>query len=447
VAKTNRILYFDCFAGASGDMIIGALLDLGLDLELLKAELAKLGLEGYEIRARKIMKSGFSATKFDVLDKNGRLHDHGYDNDSDHVRHDEYYHRPHHNPDYDLHHGDQGHHEDFHRHHHEHFHHKNLSDIVYLIEQSQLPADVKGKSIAIFNRLAAAEAKIHGTVTEEVHFHEVGAMDAIIDIVGAVIGVHLLGIDRILVSPLPAGKGFVQCQHGIIPVPAPAAIELLQGMTMYGSEHEGETVTPTGAAIVSTLAEACGPMPEMTIVKVGYGAGTREFAVPNVLRAVMGEEITKDVPYYDCSVETVAELEANIDDMNPEFFDYIFDRLLKNGALDVFLLPVQMKKNRPATILKVLCAERDLHTMAGLLFTETSTIGVRVNRWQRFCLRREVIRVQTEFGEVRVKQAMLDGKIVNQAPEYEDCKEIARACKIPLKQVYQAAMRSCGGSP
>jgi len=214
---------------------------------------------------------------------------------------------------------------------------------------------------------------------------------------------------------------------------------------MYGSEHEGETVTPTGAAIVSTLAEACGPMPEMTIVKVGYGAGTREFAVPNVLRAVMGEEITKNVPYYDCSVETVTELEANIDDMNPEFFDYIFDQLLKNGALDVFLVPVQMKKNRPATILKVLCAERDLHTMAGLLFTETSTIGVRVNRWQRFCLRREVIRVQTEFGEVRVKQAMLDGKIVNQAPEYEDCKEIALACKIPLKQVYQAAMRSCRG--
>jgi len=434
VAKTNRILYFDCFAGASGDMIIGALLDLGLDLELLKAELAKLGLEGYEIRARKIMKSGFSATKFDVLDKNGQLHDNGYDS-------------PHHNHDYDLHQGDQGRHEDSQRHHHGRLHHRKLSDILYLIEQSRLPADVKVKSIAVFNRLAAAEAKIHGTVPEEVHFHEVGATDAIVDIVGAVIGVHLLGINRILVSPLPAGRGFVKCLHGIIPVPAPAAIELLQGMTMFGSEHDGETVTPTGAAIVSTLAEACGPMPEMTIVKVGYGAGTREFAVPNLLRAVMGDEITKDVPYYDCSVETVMELEANIDDMNPEFFDYIFDQLLKNGALDVFLVPAQMKKNRPAAILKVLCAERDLHTMAGLLFTETSTIGVRVNRWQRFCLRREIIRVQTEFGEVRVKQAMLDGKIVNQAPEYEDCKEIARACKIPLKQVYQAAMRSCGGSP
>lgn len=404
----KRVLYFDCFAGASGDMILGALLDLGLDLEALKNELAGLSLPGYRVEAGKVVKSGFSATKFDVLDEAG----HNFDE------------------------------QDGHEHQHHHSHRRNLSDITGIIEESRLATEVKAGSLAIFRRLADAEAKIHGTTPEEIHFHEVGAVDAIVDIVGAVIGFRLLHIGKIVVSPLPLGRGFVHCQHGLIPVPAPATLELLSGMPVFGSEHNGETVTPTGAAILSTLAAACGPMPALNVIKVGYGAGTRDFGVPNLLRVVLGEESKSAANFQGCSPETVMELEANIDDMNPEFYDFAFEQLFKKGALDVFLVPVLMKKNRPANIIRVLCAEKDLNELVGIMFRETSTLGVRVNRGQRFCLPREVVTVLTQYGEIRLKLARLNGQVVNCAPEYEDCKRQAAAHGVPVKKVYLAALQA-----
>ncbi|MHB9094017.1 MAG: nickel pincer cofactor biosynthesis protein LarC [Eubacteriales bacterium] len=442
MVNTRKVLFFDCFAGASGDMILGALIDLGLDIEALQAELAKLLLKGYRIQARKVTKSGFSATKFDVIDEtNGQLFDHAHahhDNtcDQGHSHHG-------HSNDQHAHGHDHHHHgEEHHRHAHESCHEqRNLNDIVSMIEKSQLAGSVKEKSIRIFRRLAAAEAKIHGTVPEKIHFHEVGAVDAIVDIVGAAIALHLLQIDKIVVSPLPLGHGFVKCQHGTIPVPAPAAMELLTGMHTFGSEHNGEKVTPTGAAILSTLAETCGPMPALNVIKVGYGAGTREFTVPNLLRVILGHEITDNASVLNCDNEMVMELEANIDDMNPEFFDYVFEELFSKGALDVFLIPIQMKKNRPANMIKVLCREPNCTELAGVLFRETSTIGLRISTYQRLCLHREIVTVETEYGEIRVKQAILDGTVVNHAPEYEDCKKKAKEFNVPLKQVYNAAIK------
>lgn len=405
----HKVLYFDCFAGASGDMIVGALLDLGLDQETFKGELAKLQLKGYKLKIQKVVKAGFSATKFDVMDEAGEQE---YGN------------------------------------HHKLSPHRNLTEIVEIIENSDIATPIKVKSVAVFQKLARAEAKIHGTLPEEVHFHEVGAIDAIVDIVGAVTAMYLLEIDKIVVSPLPLGRGFVNCQHGVIPVPAPATLELLTGMPTYGSKHNGETVTPTGAAILATLCDAYGSMPQLNILKVGYGAGTRDFGVPNVLRAIIGWESHETLLAPTLSadslvsfrMETIIGLEANIDDMNPEFYEYIMERLLAQGALDVFLVPIQMKKNRPAQMLRVLCEEKTLPEITKTLFIETSTIGLRFQTWQRYCLERTVKTVHTPYGEIRVKEAFWEGEIVNIAPEYDDCKKQAKAFRQPFKKVYQAAM-------
>ncbi len=407
---SKRVVFFDCFAGASGDMILGSLLDLGLDLAELRAELDKLALHEYRIEAVKTAKAGFSATKFDVLDLKGRpydseAHDRIHSNGYRHGRH--------------------------------------LDEILEIIDGSQLDPVIKEQSISIFRRLAEAEGKIHATDPAKVHFHEVGAVDAIVDIVGAVTALHLLQVDKVVVSPLPLGKGFVRCQHGIIPVPAPAVMELLKDMQAYGSEHDGETVTPTGAAILSTLARS-GPMPPLEVISTGYGAGSRDFWVPNLLRAVLGQEQEETLRGLACPVDSVVEIEANLDDMNPEFYDYIFESLFKHGALDVFLVPIQMKKNRPAVILRVLCREEDQAQMVRIVFRETSTIGVRVKQWQRFCLERKIVSVQTEYGEIRVKKALMEGEEVNLAPEYADCKRQAELYRVPLKQVYNAALRAAG---
>ncbi len=411
MAGGRRVVYFDCFAGASGDMILGSLLDLGLDLTALRGELDKLALHEYQLEAVKTSKAGFSATKFAVLDLKGRPYDSGVND-----------------------HGHPG----------THGHGRYLDDILNIIGSSQLSPVIKEQSGRIFHRLAEAEGKIHGTEPAKVHFHEVGAVDAIVDIVGAVTALHLLQVDKVVVSPLPLGRGFVRCQHGRIPVPAPAVMELLQDMQAYGSEHDGETVTPTGAAILSTLAEGSGPMPPLKVIATGYGAGSRDFGVPNLLRAVLGQERGGTLQGLACPVDSVSEIEANVDDMNPEFFDYIFNSLFKHGALDVFLVPIQMKKNRPAVTLRVLCREEDLTRLVRLLFLETSTIGVRVNQTQRFCLERKIVSVQTEYGEIRLKQALLEGEEVNLAPEYEDCKQKAELNGVSLKLVYNAALRQAG---
>ncbi|MFZ3372371.1 MAG: nickel pincer cofactor biosynthesis protein LarC [Desulfitobacteriaceae bacterium] len=417
----KKVLYFDCFAGASGDMIVGAFLDLGVDQEALKQELTKLPLKGYKINAQKITKAGFSATKFDVLDEVGQ----NFDN------------LPH---NHDSHQNSS----------HEHRVHRNLGDIVTLIKNSDLVPQIKVKSIAIFQKLANAEAKIHGTVPEKIHFHEVGAVDAIVDIVGAVIALHLLDVDKLVVSPLPLGQGFVRCQHGLIPVPAPATLELLIGMQTFGSEHQGETVTPTGAAILSTLADGCGSMPAFEIVKVGYGAGTRDFEIPNLLRAVIGLESQDTLAEQEYGLKTsmnlraeiIIGLEANIDDMNPEFYDYIIESLLLKGAMDVFLVPILMKKNRPAQMLRILCQEKDLLEITKTLFLESSSIGVRFQSWQRYCLDRVVNSVHTPYGDIRIKEAFWEGEMVNLAPEYDDCKKKAKDFGVPLKEVYRATLEA-----
>ncbi len=485
MAVLDKVLYFDCFAGASGDMIVGALLDLGLDLSVLEAELAKLHLAEFRVTAKKVRKAGFSATKFDVLDLNGLEFDrveghehtealHGHDHEDEHVHshikhahsHIHSYsisHRQDHGRDQPQHHwhhhghayGDtqereyEHEHEHQHGHQHSHTEQRNLDDIIKLISNSDLAPAIKQRSIDIFWRLARAEAKIHGTVPERIHFHEVGAVDAIVDIVGAVTALYLLGIAKIIISPLPLGKGFVRCQHGLIPVPAPATMELLTGLQTYGSDHNGETVTPTGAAILATMAEACGTMPKLTIERIGYGSGTRDFGVPNLLRAVLGTEIEDDgherdgaFADFDYPVEEIISLEANIDDMNPELFAYAFDRLFQAGALDVCLIPIMMKKSRPAQILCVLGHEREMRAIVNVIFRETSTIGVRIDRRQRFCLPRQTATVNTEFGEIRVKQAMFNGQVVNQAPEYEDCKAKAEQWDVPLKEIYVATLRA-----
>ena len=383
-----RIAYFDCFAGISGDMTLGALLDAGADEAQFRRELGKLrGIE-FDLRVSKVLRNGIQATDVQVLTS------------------DEHPHR-------------------------------GLKDISDIISSSGLSESVKARAADIFRRLAEAEAAVHGTSPEEVSFHEVGAVDAIVDIVGAAIGIELLGIERILCSPLPMGRGFVETAHGKIPLPAPAALELLKDVPIYSAGIEGELVTPTGAAIVRTLASGFGDMPSMSVQAIGCGAGKTEFPFPNVLRILVGEASAEAaLP----ATDRVSVVETNIDDMNPEFYDLIFDRLFKAGALDVYLTPVYMKKNRPATLLSVVCPIERTDDIVHTILTETTTFGVRISRAYRRCLERRWETVTTSFGEVRMKIGMIGGAKVTTSPEYEDCREAAEAHGVPVRQVYEEAV-------
>ena len=387
-----RIAYFDCFSGISGDMVLGALVDAGASLESLRRELGKLPIGGYELTSRSVMRGGLSGTKVDVL--------------------------------VEKHSGSA----------HEHHHHRNLKDILDLLNASTLEEGVRRRAEQVFQRLAEAEARVHDTSVEEVHFHEVGAVDAIVDIVGSSIGLELLGIQEVVGSPVPVGSGMVECAHGRLPVPAPAVVELLKGYRLAGTDLVGELTTPTGAAILTTLASECGPMPSMTAELVGYGAGEKEFeSHPNLLRIVIGEDATSE------SADVVWRLETNIDDMNPEFLGHVFDRLLAEGALDVFATPVQMKKGRAATQLVVLCPAYQKDAMERILFAETTTFGVREMLCHRRKLTRRLVKVQTEFGELTVKVGSLEGRVCTAAPEYDRCREVARERGVPLKEVYARA--------
>jgi hypothetical protein len=321
--------------------------------------------------------------------------------------------------------------------------HRGLSDIVRLIRRTRLSRPVAERSVAIFERLARAEAKVHGTSTAQVHFHEIGGYDCIVDIVGAVIGFDMLGIERVISSPVNLGSGTVEFSHGILPVPAPATTELLKGVPVYQpSEKTGELTTPTGAAILKDLAADFGPLPPMRITSIGYGAGHLETPWPNVLRLFLGAaEASGCLP----GTERVLIIEANIDDMNPELFDYVMERLFAEGALDVYLTPIQMKKNRPATLLTAVgpVARRD--DLTRVILTETTSLGVRYTEMNRRCLSREVITVKTRFGPVEVKLGRLDGKIVNIAPEYASCRSAALRAKAPLKLVFDEAKRVAVG--
>jgi uncharacterized protein (TIGR00299 family) protein len=310
-----------------------------------------------------------------------------------------------------------------------------LAEIEALVEKSDLPQGIIAQAKAIFRRLAEVEAAIHGTPVEQVHLHELGGIDTIVDVVGVLSALDALGITEIYSSPLPLGRGFVRSAHGQLPLPAPATVALLKGIPVVGSEIDRELVTPTGAALLSSLAKGFGPLPAMTLLGAGYGAGSHDLPIPNVVRVMIGEKALPGHPEGD----VVALLETNIDDLNPEIYDYVMSRLFAAGALDVFLTPIQMKKNRPATLLRVICRPQDSTRLTGILFAETSTLGVREQLVTRSCLPRSSQQVNTPYGPVRIKVAHLPTGETRAAPEYEDCRRLAEAHGVPLQEVYRAA--------
>ncbi len=422
-----KVLYFDCFSGISGDMTLGALIDLGIDREVFKTELNKLNLAGYKLEIRNTVKSGITGTDVDVI-LEGRNEEHV--NETNHHEHGMHKHEHDHDHDH------AGHHHGEHVHRHrqpEHHHHaRNLKDIEELIDSSDLKQKVKDFSRKVFGEIAKAEAKVHNKPVEEVHFHEVGAVDSIVDIVGAAICIDLLDIGRVFSSPLHEGKGFIKCQHGLLPVPVPAVMEMLanSNIPIVTEDINTELVTPTGIGIIKSLTSDFGNMPAMRIEKIGYGMGKRDTGRLNALRVVMGTLFEEDT-----LKDQVAVLETNIDDMSPELLGYTMDRLLKNGALDVFYTPVYMKKNRPGVMLTVLTHKDREEKLADIILRETSTLGIRRSVSDRYCLDREIVKVKTELGEVRVKIASM-GDFKKLAPEYEDCREIADKTGTPIAKIY-----------
>lgn len=444
-----KILYLDCFAGMSGDMFLGALIDLGLSPEILSAELGKLPLQGYQLQTNRVDKRGVQAMQFKViLMESGGAHladsefievdptrapvgqeEHGVENEPDH-QHVEYPQR-------------------------------SLPEILAVIRDSSLSSKVKSLAESIFLRLAKAEGQVHGMPAEQVHFHEVGGKDAIIDIVGAAIGLDQLGVEAVYASPLPLGAGFIRSAHGLYPVPGPATANLLRGVPVYTSQSNGEMVTPTGAAIITTITQSFGPMPPMVVQAIGYGSGTRQREYPNVLRAFLGESYpvsgegplgaragrdphpqqhqipTGEHGYHQAEAMVI---EANIDDMNPQLFEHLSDRLLAAGALDIVLIPVQMKKGRPGMLLHILAYPTSVEELLVIVFSESTSIGARTYTVTKRMLQRETLLLETPYGKVRAKASWLGERMVNLSPEYEDCREIAHRQGVPLKEVYAAAL-------
>jgi len=391
-----KIAYFDCFAGVAGDMIAGALLDAGLLLPDLDRELAKLGLGGFRVETRKTEKNGIAGTKFDVITEDTNVS-------------------------------------------------RSAAEIVRMVEDSVLDEDVKLTSAEILMALARVEARIHNASVDDIHLHEVGGIDAIVDVVSAVVGLKLLGVDEVRASPIHVGSGFIECAHGTLPVPAPATLALLEGVPVVSRGIDAELATPTGVAIIRTLAGASGsepgtggfgPMPAMRIEATGYGAGNRDLPIPNLLRVIVGwADATNDS-------DEVTLVETNIDDMSPEIIGYVCELLLSRGALDVYTTPVFMKKNRPGTLLSVLARPADEDAVVATLLEETTTLGVRIGRLRRQKLARETVEVDTRFGSATVKISRRDGRVANIAPEYESVREIAIARGVPLKDVYEEVTRA-----
>ena len=423
----SRLLYFDCFSGISGDMVLGALIDAGLPLEDLKRALGSLAVSGFDISTRRVLRAGLSATQFIV-------HEHGTPQ-APRTQHDHHNHGRSHSHDHDHAASQSDDREGVHP-------HRTLSEIFALIDRSGLSAAARDRAKALFRRLGEAEASIHQVPVGEVHLHEVGALDSIIDIVGAVFALEWFGLDRIVSSPLNVGGGMVESAHGLFPVPAPATVKLLGEAPIYGGTAQKELVTPTGALIVSSYASAFGAIPAMTLDAVGYGAGERDFAAtPNVLRVLIGRACGNDVRP---PTERVTAIECEIDDMNPQLFGVAMDRLYEAGALEVFYVPVQMKKNRPGTLLTVVTAPERRPKLADIIFKETTTIGLRHHDVDRECLQRELITVETPAGAVRVKIAWRDGRVVNAVPEFEDCARLATATNLSVKEVQALAMKAYG---
>jgi hypothetical protein len=381
-----KTLYFDCFAGASGDMILGAMIAAGVEPQALLAQLSLLNVDGYSIHFETVDRSGISATSAQVQTPS----EHG---------------------------------------------HRHLSHILKIIYDSQLPAGVKDRAAKVFSRLAEAEARVHNEPVERVHFHEVGALDAIIDVVGAAICFDLAGIERFVCSPLHVGSGSIDMDHGRFPVPPPAVAELLKGAPVYSTDIKGELVTPTGAAIIATVCSEYGPLPKMELQQTGYGAGTRQYEkFPNVLRVLIGETEAQAA-----NEERLWMIETNVDDMSPQVYGHVMEQALEMGALDCYFTPIHMKKDRPGVLLSVLCRPDHKESLTEMLFAETTTIGVRSYEVERRALEREIVRVETEYGPIDVKVARLNGYVVNEMPEYEQCRAAARKTKVPLRVVEGAA--------
>ncbi len=386
-----RTLYFDCFAGASGDMILGALIDAGVEPGSFKQQLSLLGVTGYTIGFETVDRSGISATYARVQ----TAHEHA---------------------------------------------HRHLSDILKIIYDSRLSDNVKDRAAKIFTRLAEAEARVHDEAIEQVHFHEVGALDAIIDVVGAAIGFELLEIDRFVSSPLHVGSGTVEMEHGRFPVPPPAVTELLKGVPFYSTEIAGELVTPTGAAIITTVCAEYGPIPLLKLEQTGYGAGTREYQkFPNALRVLVGEQEEEARKSIEVADEHLWMIETNMDDISPQILGHVMERAFDLGALDCFFISVQMKKNRPGVLLSILCRDKERATLGELLFSETTTLGIRAYEVERRALERQIVRVETQYGSIDVKVAQLNGHTIKVMPEYDQCRQAARAAKLPLRIIEAAA--------
>jgi len=382
-----RLAYFDCFSGASGDMILGSLIDAGLSPHLLRGVLKKLGIPDIRLRVEKVLKSGISATQVIVKSrKNERSH-------------------------------------------------RNLKELLKIIERSSLETHIKKKSKEIFERIALVEAKIHQKPVDDIHFHELGGLDSVVDIVGSVWGLDQLEIEQIHVSKINVGTGFVRCEHGLLPVPAPATLYLMEGKPIYSSGVERELLTPTGAAILTSLGLEFGPMPLMKVERIGYGAGRDELSHPNVLRLIIGTSLSYS------EKEKVMVIETNIDDMNPQFYDFVMEELFAMGIKDVFLTPIIMKKSRPATLLTIITSPEKLSLITEFLLKETTTIGLRWREEVRARADREILSFQTKFGKIRFKLAKWDGKIINVSPEYEDCKRLAIKKRISLKEVFEEARK------
>jgi uncharacterized protein (TIGR00299 family) protein len=394
----SRVLYFDCFSGIAGDMVLGALVDAGLPFDDLKSALGSLALADGEVSVRRVMRAGVSATKF-VVHEQGSTDTHP---------------------------------------------HRHLSGIFKLIDRSSLSPSGRDRAKALFQRLAEVEASIHDMPVEKVHLHEVGAVDSIIDIVGAVYALEWFGADRIVSSPLNVGGGTVKSAHGTIPVPAPATVKLLGGAPIYSGDVQKELVTPTGALIVSSYASSFGGVPPMKVERVGYGAGDNDFpSTPNVLRVLIGESAESVRLKPDTTDPSrVVVIECEIDDMNPQIFGVVMDRLYAAGAFEVFYVPVQMKKNRPGTLLTVVAPPGLRTALSDIIFAETTTIGLRYSEVERDCLVREHASVETEVGAVRMKLAWREGKLVNAAPEFDDCAKLAAAHNLPVKEVQALATKA-----
>lgn len=382
-----QIAYFDCFSGASGDMILGSMVDSGLSPRRLREELMKLRIPAIRLKVKKVLKGGISATQVIVEGKDERRS------------------------------------------------HRNLREMLGIIDRSHLEPVVKEKAKEIFRRIASVEAKIHRKPIEEIHFHEIGGLDSLVDIVGAVWGVRQMGIKRLFVSKVNTGTGFVTCEHGILPVPAPATLSLMEGKPIYSSGVERELLTPTGAALLTSLGSQFGQMPPMKVERIGYGAGRDDLPHPNLLRLIIG------TPAVNSGKERVAVIEANIDDMNPQYYDYIMEKLLLMGVQEVFITPILMKKNRPGNLITVIGPSEKLPSMIDFLLKETTTIGLRWHEVERSWADREILPLQTKYGKIRFKLAQWEGRVINLSPEYDDCKRLALSKKVPLKEVFDEAKK------